>query len=102
MSITSNIKGVDSLKSIQQINKTAIPKKAKSDFLELYMLEKEKKRLMCEKSKLMHRLNYINSRICYIDGMYDKSAETMKSQSYENRESNDDELCEIKTITFDY
>lgn len=102
MPITSNIKGVDSLKNIQHMNKTAIPKKVKSDFLELYMLEKEKKRLIVEKEKLMNRLEYINGRMTYIDSVYGRSAESIKRERYYDDVSGDDELCDIKTITLDY
>ncbi|MDP2724023.1 MAG: hypothetical protein Q8O72_14805 [Bacteroidales bacterium] len=63
MPISSQIKGLQSIKSMQNVNKSGIPNKEDSDFIKLYIYEKERSRLKGEEIKILQRLEFIQTRL---------------------------------------
>ena len=57
MPVINPKKGVNHIKTLHTVTKSAGKKNDTADFLELYMLEKEKQRLMIEEVKILHRLD---------------------------------------------
>ena len=62
MPISSAIKGLQSIKSMQNGVKSGIPNKEESDFIKLYMFEKERTRLKSEEIRVLLRLEFIQHR----------------------------------------
>jgi hypothetical protein len=63
MPLSNSIKGLQNIKSMQSVNKSGIPNKEDSDFLKLYILEKEKGRLQNEEIRALQRLEVIQKRV---------------------------------------
>jgi hypothetical protein len=63
MPLSNSIKGLQNIKSMQSVNKSGIPNKEDSDFLKLYILEKEKGRLQNEEIRALQRLEVIQKRL---------------------------------------
>ena len=63
MPISSAIKGLTSIKSMQNVVKSGIPNKEESDFIKLYMLEKERTRLKSEEIRILLRLEFVQGRL---------------------------------------
>ncbi len=99
MPISSAIKGLLSIKSMQNINKSGIPNKEDSDFIKLYMFEKERNRLKSEEIRILLRLEFVQGRLKEIQDYNDQKAEQMHNP--ESRESNPAK-SEWKTISIDY
>ena len=55
MPISTAIKGLQSIKSMQNVVKSGIPNKEDSDFIKLYMFEKERSRLKSEEINILQR-----------------------------------------------
>ena len=102
--ISSAIKGLQSIKSMQNVVKSGIPDKEDSDFIKLYMFEKERTRLKNEEIRILQRLEFIRSRLKEIQEHYDDKAGQMQTSG--NRESKQKRTKEIKsdfkTISIDY
>lgn len=77
MPISSAIKGLQSIKSMQSVVKSGIPNKEDSDFIKLYMLEKERSRLKREEIRIIQRLEIIQNRLREIQVYYDEKAGEM-------------------------
>jgi hypothetical protein len=99
MPISSAIKGLQSIKSMQKVNKSGIPNTKDSDFIKLYMNEKERNRLKGEEIRILQRLENIQTRLKEIQYCNDKKAEQM--QNSESTESNPTK-SEWKTMSIDY
>jgi hypothetical protein len=63
MPISSAIKGLQSIKSMQNVNKSGIPNKEDSDYIKLYIFEKERSRLKGEEIRILQRLEIIQNRL---------------------------------------
>jgi hypothetical protein len=63
MPISSAIKGLQSIKSMQNVNKSGIPNKEESDFIKMYLFEKERTRLKSEEIRILQRLEIIQNRL---------------------------------------
>jgi hypothetical protein len=63
MPLSNSIKGLQNIKSMHSVNKSGIPNKEDSDFLKLYILEKEKGRLQNEEIRALQRLEVIQKRV---------------------------------------
>jgi len=63
MPISSAIKGLQSIKSMQNVVKSGIPNKEESDFIKLYLFEKERSRLKNEEIRILLRLEIIQDRL---------------------------------------
>lgn len=104
MPISSAIKGLQSIKSMQNVAKSGIPNKEDSDFIKLYMFEKERTRLKSEEIRILLRLEFIQSRMKEIQKYYDEKADQMHIPSVpEPSQSIPDEVrSDFKTISIDY
>ena len=63
MPISNSAKGVQSIKSMRNSGKSAIPNKEDSDFIKLYVFEKERVRLKTEEIRILQRLDIIRTRL---------------------------------------
>jgi hypothetical protein len=99
MPISSAIKGLQSIKSMQNVVKSGIPNKEDSEFIKLYMYEKERTRLKSEEIRILQRLEIIQDRLREIQQFYDQKAEQMHNP--ELQESNQ-EKSDWKTMSMDY
>ena len=104
MPISSAIKGLQSIKSMQNVVKSGIPNKEDSDFIKLYMFEKERTRLKSEETRILLRLEIIQDRLKEIQNYYDEKAGEMHTPG--SREPNQKKTEEVKpdfkTISIDY
>ena len=74
MPIMNPKRGVSHIKTLHTVTKASVKKNDTADFLELYMLEKEKQRLMAEESKILCRLDYVQNRLRIIENIYEHSS----------------------------
>ena len=104
MPISSAIKGLQSIKSMQNVVKSGIPNKEDSDFIKLYLFEKERNRLKSEEIRILQRLEIIQSRLGEIQQYYDEKAGQMSVQApAEKREKPEkDDKKDWKTMSIDY
>ncbi|MCF8347567.1 MAG: hypothetical protein K9G61_02020 [Bacteroidales bacterium] len=105
MPISSQIKGLQSIKSMQNVNKSGIPNKEDSDFIKLYIYEKERSRLKGEEIRIMQRLEFIQTRLKEIQDFTDEKltpritpGETKKKVKPQKGEDKN----EWKTMSIDY
>ncbi len=99
MPISSAIKGLQSIKSMQNVVKSGIPQKEDSQFIKLYMLEKERNRLKSEETRILLRLEFIQGRLKEIQEFYDEKAEEMQ---HNEEEKTDQTNSGWKTMSMDY
>ncbi|MEI7824243.1 MAG: hypothetical protein WCI01_03015 [Chlorobiaceae bacterium] len=81
MPITNPKRGVSHIKTLHTVTKASVKKNDTADFLELYMLEKEKQRLMVEESKILTRLDYVQNRLRIIKNIYEHSSHLLHQQN---------------------
>ena len=96
------IKGMQSLKTLKSIQKSAIPEKQDADYIKLYMLEKEKIRLLNEQSRISLRLEIIQNRLKEIQDFYTEKSKLFQKQDYTSKEENNQEGRAFKTMSIDY
>lgn len=104
MPISSAIKGLQSIKSMQNVVKSGIPNKEDSDFIKLYMFEKERTRLKSEEIRILLRLEFIQNRLKEIQEYYDEKAGQMhvpKPQEL-NQKKIAEAKSDFKTMSIDY
>lgn len=99
MPISSAIKGLQSIKSMQNVSKSGIPNKEESEFIKLYMYEKERTRLKTEEIRILQRLEIIQTRLNEIQKYNEEKAVQM--QSSESQETSQLKT-EWKTMSIDY
>jgi hypothetical protein len=104
MPITSAIKGLQNIKSMQNVVKSGIPNKEDSDFIKLYMFEKERTRLKSEEIKILLRLEFIQNRLKEIQKYYDEKARDMHIpvQLEPNQKKTKGVKSDFKTMSIDY
>jgi len=104
MPISSAIKGLQSIKSMQNVVKSGIPNKEDSDFIKLYLFEKERNRLKSEEIRIMQRLEIIQSRLSEIQQYYDEKAGQMSVQAPggKSEKPEKDDKKDWKTMSIDY
>ena len=105
MPISSAIKGLQSIKSMQNEVKSGIPNKEDSDFIKLYLFEKERNRLKSEEIRILLRLGIIQNRLKEIQDYNDEKAGKMHPPELKekNKKSKKDENKEDwKTMSIDY
>jgi len=102
MPISSAIKGLPSIKSMQNVVKSGIPNKEDSDFIKLYMFEKERTRLRSEEIRILLRLEFIQSRMKEIQKYYDEKAIQMHVPEQQNQKKSVEERSDFKTMSIDY
>ena len=89
---------------MQSVVKSGIPNKEDSDFIKLYMLEKERTRLKSEEIRIIQRLEIIQGRLREIQVYYDEKAGEMHvpEAANERKKSKKVENKEWKTMSIDY
>ena len=105
MPISSAIKGLQSIKSMQNVSKSSVSNKEGSDFFKLYLFEKERSRLKSEEIRVLLRLEIIQNRLKEIQAYNDEKAGKMHSSKLKekNKKSKKDENKEDwKTMSIDY
>jgi hypothetical protein len=104
MPISTAIKGLQSIKSMQSVVKSGIPNKEDSYFIKLYMLEKERTRLRSEEIRIMQRLEIIQGRLKEIQAYYDEKAGEMHQADpvKKSAKPGKGEKNEWKTMSIDY
>ncbi len=104
MPISSAIKGLQSIKSMQNVVKSGIPNKDESDFIKFYLFEKERTRLKSEELRILLRLEIIQNRLKEIQTYNDEKAGQMNvSEPVEkSKKSGKDDKKEFKTMSIDY
>jgi len=104
MPISSAIKGLQSIKSMQSIVKSGIPNKEDSDFIKLYMFEKERTRLKSEEIRILLRLEFIQNRLKEIQQHYDEKAGQMHTPELAEKDikKSSEANPEFKTMSIDY
>ena len=104
MPISTAIKGLQSIKSMQSVVKSGIPNKEDSDFIKLYMFEKERTRLKSEEIRILLRLEFIQGRLKEIQDYYDEKAVHMQNVSNPVSAKKEKEQSEpdFKTMSIDY
>jgi hypothetical protein len=99
MPISSAIKGLQNIKSMQVVVKSGIPNKEDSEFIKLYLFEKERTRLKSEEIRHLLRLEIIRDRLMEIQQFYDRKAVDM--QNTEGTEPVQ-EKSDWKTMSMEY
>jgi hypothetical protein len=104
MPISSAIKGLQSIKSMQNVVKSGIPNKEESDFIKLYMYEKERTRLNSEKTRILLRLEIIQDRLNEIQAYNEVKAGQMHSDEPigADQKKVDGVTSNFKTMSIDY
>jgi hypothetical protein len=104
MPISSAIKGLQSIKSMQNVVKSGIPNKEESDFIKLYLFEKERTRLKNEEIRILLRLEIIQNRLKEIQAYNDEKAGQMNvpDPAEKSKKSGKDDKEEWKTMSIDY
>ncbi len=104
MPISTAIKGLQSIKSMQSVVKSGIPNKEDSDFIKLYMLEKERTRLKSEEIRIQQRLEIIQGRLKEIQLYYDEKAGEMHTPAppQKVKKAGKEEKQDWKTMSIDY
>lgn len=99
MPISSAIKGLQSIRLMQNINKSGIPNKEDSSFIKLYMNEKERNRLKGEENRILQRLEIIQARLKEIQKYNEEKVDQMHNP--EAKESSQVK-SDWKTMSIDY
>ncbi|MEI6748665.1 MAG: hypothetical protein WCM93_05840 [Bacteroidota bacterium] len=104
MPISSAIKGLQSIKSMQNVVKSGIPNKEESDFIKLYMYEKERTRLKSEEIGILLRLEIIQIRLKEIQAYNEEKAGQMhiSEPTEPNQKKTEDVKLNFKTMSIDY
>jgi len=100
------IKGMQSVRTMGKVKSSAIPDKS-SDYLKLYMLEKERTRLEKERKRLLSRLESVETRLKDIKEFYDNTEQIRNSTSNPEQDGNkrkkkDNVKPKWKTMSIDY
>ena len=104
MPISSAIKGLQSIKSMQNVVKSGIPNKEDSDFIKLYMFEKERTRLKSEEIRILLRLEFIQNRLKEIREYYDEKSGQMHTPELSDLDQKKtvEIKSDFKTMSIDY
>ena len=89
---------------MQNVVKSGIPNKEKSDFIKLYMFEKERTRLKSEEIRMLLRLEFIQGRLKEIQDFNDEKAGQMHVPDPVDKieKSGKEDKKEWKTMSLDY
>jgi hypothetical protein len=104
MPISSAIKGLQSIKSMQNVVKSGIPNKEESDFIKLYLFEKERTRLKSEEIRILLRLEIIQNRLKEIQAYNDEKAGQMQPDAPQEskKKKGEEPKKSFKTMSIDY
>ncbi|MDP3443928.1 MAG: hypothetical protein Q8T08_13815 [Ignavibacteria bacterium] len=98
------VKGVHDIRSLRVAKKSCIPGKQQTNFLELYMLDKEKERLSNEEKRIILRLETLNNRLNEIQQFFhEKLGQVQNHEPLENsQKASNKEKTDFKTMSIDY
>jgi len=98
------LKGVNDIKTVHTIRKSAAQQNSGNDFLRLYMLEMERTRLVSEKNKLIQRIEVIEARLEAIREVCSESlAEYERVRAcFDNIPANEEPVPGFRTMSIDY
>jgi hypothetical protein len=104
MSISNTVKGLGSIKTMYNTKKSAVSNNEGSDFLKMYMLEKERTRLRSEEVLISRRLNIIQIRLNEIQEFYNGQSILLQNPgSTESYQTKKEEVkTNFKTMSIDY
>ncbi len=99
MPASNSLKGLRNLKTLHTKKK-----ENQSNFLKLYILDKERMRLRNEQIRLNLRLEIINDRLKEIEAFSSSVLETEETPKKETNteESNENEGQQFNTVSFEY
>lgn len=96
------IKGMHVLRTLGTTNKNAIPDK-QSDFIKLYVLEKERTRLRNEETRILLRLETIKNRLKDIQEFYnEKIGQGISENPFEENQKDEEDKMEWKIVPISY
>ncbi|PQB07501.1 hypothetical protein BST83_10260 [Polaribacter filamentus] len=101
MPLSNSIKGLQNIKSMQTVNKSGIPNKEGSDFLKLYILDKEKGRLQKEEIRAIHRLEVIQKRLNEIQEISNENID-LKQHIEKTKKTDRNNKENWQTMSIDY
>ncbi|MFZ4547468.1 MAG: hypothetical protein ACOYN4_08535 [Bacteroidales bacterium] len=89
---------------MQNVVKSGIPNKEESDFIKLYMLEKERTRLKSEEIRILLRLEFVQGRLKEIQDYNDEKASEMHSTVLQDPDQKKTAgvKSDFKTMSLDY
>jgi len=98
------IKGLQSIKSMQHINTSGIRNKEESEYIKLFLFEKERNRLKSQETSMLLKLEVIQSRLKEIQDYKESQAEIMISSEQKGKWKNSkkDGENEWETMSIDY
>ncbi len=104
MHLYKDKKGLNCIKTIQTVSKSSARESDGSGFVKLYMLEKEKNRLMAEETKILNRMEVIKDRLRVISDIYANSRGLLESNesSGDKFRSFNDKSNGFSTIQIEY
>lgn len=103
MPISSAIKGVESIKTLHTVKKSAASNNSSPDFIKMYMLDKERTRLLSEEILISNRLQTIQTRLSEIRAYYnEKSIQLQDNEIDESSLLTEKEKTVFKTMSIDY
>lgn len=103
MATSNSLKGMHNLRTIQTKRRDADSYKENSDYLKLFMLEKERTRLHNERVRLLLRLENLNTRMKEIEEFYASVLNSNNSSTInEPSDSPDIEVKKWKTKPIKY
>ncbi|HKI89943.1 MAG TPA: hypothetical protein VKA38_13015 [Draconibacterium sp.] len=104
MPISSAIKGLQSIKSMQNVAKSSVSNKEDSDFIKLYLFEKERSRLRSEEIRILLRLEIIQNRLTEIQQYTNEQIEQLHSPGSEKKgkKPKRDDKEDWKTMSINY
>ncbi|MEI7706751.1 MAG: hypothetical protein WCI90_00665 [Chlorobium sp.] len=92
MRIYNAKKGVNNIKTLQTVTSLSSKEQGTADFLNLYMLEKEKQRLMSEEIKILRRLDFVHNRLKIIQNIYEHNSHLLQNKNYQQNQYDEDNV----------
>lgn len=80
----NSLRGLHSVRSMHSTKRRSIPRVQSSAYLDMYMLDKEKERLLKEEAKLKMRSDGIKKRLKEIDREINKIQEAENNESHKS------------------
>jgi len=98
MKDVNSLKGIHGVRTMQSRKKRSIPRVQRSTYLDLYMLNKEKERLLKEDKKLSMREDNVRRRLEEIERETSKMQETEAIKTATNKSSSGRTLAQTNGI----
>lgn len=102
MPISSAIKGLQNIKSMRSVVKSGIPNNEESNFIKMYVFEKEKNRLETEEINIEQRLKVIQNRMKEIQVYINEEANKIGSNEKQKANKKGKGKSDFETMSIDY